>query len=158
MEGVSSTWYSYYLSGNTAINFNKGDILSCIFYTEFFYGGTHGGHLHKYLVFDLKTGLLLKEADIFKEGYKNELNLIILNKIAEQNEVKTAEELVELGFFGAVELNSNDNFLLNENGITYLYNEYEIAPYVMGATTVFIPYKELKNILKEQSPVTKFID
>ncbi|MCD7971752.1 MAG: DUF3298 and DUF4163 domain-containing protein [Candidatus Azobacteroides sp.] len=155
-EVAPAAWYSYYLIGDVTIHFNKGDILSTVFYTESYYGGAHGEKVYAYEVFNLNTGLPLKEKDIFVEGYEKELNTLILDNIAEQNEVGSAEELIELGYFGALELTSNDNFIIDEHGLTYVYNEYEIAPYVLGATQVFIPYSKLKLILKQNSPVSKF--
>jgi len=157
-EVQPQSWFSHYLIGDLNIHFNRADLLSYIIYNESYYGGAHGSHNYQYKVIDTDTGKLLKEKDIFAEGYEKELNLLLLNAIAAQNEVNTAEELAELGYFGATELTSNDNFILDDEGITYLYNEYEIAPYVLGAVKVFIPYDKLQMILKEESPVSVFIN
>lgn len=42
----------------------------------------------------------------------------------------------------------NDNFTLTQTGIKFLYNVYEIKPYVAGITELEIPYSDLKDILK----------
>ena len=41
------------------------------------------------------------------------------------------------------------NFLLKSDGIDFLYNAYEIAPYVVGVTVLKIPYEALTDVLKK---------
>src|SRR5690606_2206218 len=40
-----------------------------------------------------------------------------------------------------------DNFYLNEKGLNFLYNPYEVAPYAVGQIEVFIPYTLLDPYL-----------
>ena len=44
------------------------------------------------------------------------------------------------------EIEPNGNFRVSEEGVTYIYNQYEIAPYVMGAIQVTVPWNELEGI------------
>ena len=41
----------------------------------------------------------------------------------------------------------NQNFALTNKGVSFLYNEYEIAAYVYGQTEVDLSYKELAGII-----------
>lgn len=157
-ENPTPTWYSFYQVGSACIYFNKGDLLAYVAFSEAYYGGAHPSRVSQYTTIDMKTGLPLTEADIFIEDYQKELNSILLSTLLEENEVKTAEELGELGYFGALELTSNNNFLIDEKGITYLYNQYEIAAYMLGAIRIFVPYTDIKHILKEKSPISKLVD
>ena len=63
-----------------------------------------------------------------------------------------------IGFFSVEEIFPNGNFLVDGDGITYTFNEYEIAAYVVRETNVFLPYAEIQYLLKKESPIAKLID
>lgn len=42
----------------------------------------------------------------------------------------------------------NDNFALTKEGIKFIFNPYEIAPYAMGQQEFTIPYSALQAIAK----------
>ena len=41
----------------------------------------------------------------------------------------------------------NGNFTVSDSGVTYIYNQYEIGPYVMGTIKVTVPWNELEDLL-----------
>jgi hypothetical protein len=49
------------------------------------------------------------------------------------------------------------NFSVTPIGIKFLYNQYEIKPYAAGITELFIPYAQIKSLLRPNSVVTQFI-
>ncbi len=73
----------------------------------------------------------------------------------EKNNVTSPDSLLNMGFFNIDEIAPNNNFWMNEEGIHYAYNQYEIAPYSMGVIDIFIPYGELEEILIPDGPVSK---
>jgi hypothetical protein len=104
-------------------------------------------------VINLANGSVLTEEEIFVPNYQEELSAILVDKIVEQNGVKDAKELENLGFFSVDEIVPNSNFLVTEEGLTYTFNEYEIAAYAVGAINVFIPFKDLRFLIRENSPI-----
>ncbi len=52
----------------------------------------------------------------------------------------------------------NDNFLIKKNGLLFVFNPYEIAAYVYGAIEVFIPYKEIKDLIKDDSVLNLYLN
>ena len=40
------------------------------------------------------------------------------------------------------------NFIVGEDGITFIYNPYEIAPYTKGNTELTLSYDTLRAIMK----------
>ena len=44
----------------------------------------------------------------------------------------------------------NDNVALLENGLGVTYDHYVLAPYSFGKPTIYIPYRELKGILRPE--------
>lgn len=148
-------WYSYYETSSNEITYNSNGILSYTVYVENYTGGAHGSHATTNHSISLKTGEAITEEDLFVDGYQSDLALILVDKIAGQNNVANAKDLEDIGFFSVDEIVPNGNFLIGEEGITYTFNEYEIAAYVVGATSVLIPYEELRHLLKDDSPVAQ---
>ncbi len=152
------SWFNYYETSFNEILFNKQDIISTSVYFENYTGGAHGAHALKNHVIDLSTGNAVTEAMIFVEDYQDTLTQLIIATIAKDKQAKDIKELENMGYFSIDEVYPNNNFWVNDKGITYTYNEYEIAAYVVGRTNVFIPYSELKLILKPESPISALIN
>ncbi|EKN06113.1 hypothetical protein HMPREF1076_05315 [Parabacteroides goldsteinii CL02T12C30] len=152
-ETPVGAWFSYFEMSSDDIAYNKNDILSYTVNFENYTGGAHGAHSFTNHVIDMKTGNLIKEDDIFIEGFQEDLAQILIDQIAKQNTVENPKELENIGFFSIDEIFPNGNFLIDDNGITYTFNEYEIAAYVVGATNVHLPYEEIQYLLKKESPI-----
>ena len=152
-ETPVGAWFSYFEMSSDDIAYNKNDILSYTVNFENYTGGAHGAHSFTNHVIDMKTGNLIKEDDIFIEGFQEDLAQILIDRIAKQNTVENPKELENIGFFSIDEIFPNGNFLIDDNGITYTFNEYEIAAYVVVATNVHLPYEEIQYLLKKESPI-----
>lgn len=126
-------------------------------------GGAHGLETRNYYNFDLKTGDLISEKDLFKENYISELAELIKKRIVEESkEVKDSKETepilsLEDTDFWTDSIKPNGNFYITDEGINYVFNPYEIAPYYMGETEVTLPYARLKNILKPNSIIAYLV-
>ena len=152
-----SAWFSYYEMSSNEIIYNRGGIISYTVSFENYTGGAHGAHSHNHHVLDLNTGLPIMEEDIFNDNYQDALAQILVDKIAQENNLTDAKELENIGFFSVDEIFPNGNFLVDETGITYSFNEYEIAAYVVGITNIHLPYKEIRYLLKDESPIANII-
>ncbi len=152
-ETPVGAWFSYYEMSTNDIVYNQNDILSYSIYVENYIGGAHGSHATANHVINMKTGAPITESDIFIEDFQDDLAQILVDRIAKQNSVENAKDLENIGFFSIDEIFPNNNFLIDENGITYTFNEYEIAAYVVGATSVHLPYEEIQYLLKKESPI-----
>ncbi len=148
-------WYSAYETFSNQIKFNKDDILSFTIYYENYTGGAHGSHCTSHYVIDLENGQFVKEEDIFVEDYQSKLSQIIIHQLTKNYKLSSPEELEDEGIFSVDEIYPNNNFYVDETGITYTYNEYEIAPYVVGAITVHLSYDQIELLLKPDSPITR---
>ena len=47
-----------------------------------------------------------------------------------------------------MEMFPSTNFALTDDGIRFVYNIYEIAPYAVGITELTVDYDDLKGIMK----------
>lgn len=122
-------------------------LLSFKTYVENFNGGAHGSHQTSFYNINLKTGAIVTATDLFVSGYEAKLKQVLIAKLIADNNVKDEDGLVEKGFFDPNEMKLTDNFLIQRHGILFGFNEYEIAPYVMGFIKIFLPYKTINGIL-----------
>ena len=152
-----SAWFSYYemLSGHIA--YNQYDIVSYTVNFENYTGGAHGSHAYNNHVIDLTTGAVVTEEEIFVSSYQDELARILIDAIAAQQGVDKTKGLENVGFFSVDEIFPNNNFLVTGEGLTYTFNEYEIAAYVVGAINVFLPYDSIDYLLKKESPIAAIV-
>ena len=114
------------------------------------YEYTGGAHGNNYLIiqnYDLSTQGLVTEEDLFRPDYFEPLHKLLVSALIEQTEeASTERELKKLGY-SIEDIVPNDNFSVSAEGITYVYNPYEIAPYAMGRTHIFLPWDTIQNLL-----------
>jgi hypothetical protein len=154
-EESDETGHSYYATLQNSIPFNKNNLISFTVEYSNYEGGAHGSHSIYGYIFDLTNGTLISEDQIFTENYKKELASIIVNKIAEINNIKDSKDLPNVGYGSIDDIFPNGNLIIDEKGITYFFNENEIAGYVVGITKVFIPYEEISIYMSKDSPTGK---
>jgi len=150
----SDDYFSFYKTLNSKVLFDKGGIISYQTSSMDFKGGANSSTFYKNIVIELKTGDVVTEKDIFIPEYKAMLNKMLTDKIMVQNNVKKAEDLLEFGYWGIEDIAANNNFSLDENGLTYLFNQGEYSAPSLGAIKVPFTYSELYPILKDNSPIS----
>lgn len=138
------------------VHYNQNYILSLEFYNYAYTGGEHGISISKFIAINLKNGQILKLDDIFKQGYKKPLKEIINKILREKYLIKPDEELRKSGFL-IDQVKLIDNFYINNSGIGFYYNSYEIASYLNGPTDIFIPFEKINDLLKADSPINWII-
>jgi hypothetical protein len=87
--------------------------------------------------------------DIVKRDKTVELNEILKNSLMQYVGTDNEEELTTLTFIEniyGIPLTNTPPFFL-DNGLVFVYQQYEIAAYAMGMPTDTIPYKEIKPLL-----------
>jgi hypothetical protein len=116
---------------------------------EFFTGGAHGGYGTHFINIRPTTGQTVRLSDIFKSGFKETLRAIGEKEFRESLNIADTVSLAEEGFeFPNDKFTLNDNYGLTKEGIVFVFNVYEIAPYVLGAHEILIPYEKIKSLLK----------
>lgn len=128
---------------------NSTAILSFEVYEYSYMGGAHGNYVSIYHNYNLKTGEKLTLSDIIEPSKIDKLTSIgnsIFRKTKGLSETKNLEEVGYWFIDGKFSL--NENFIITENSLKFMYNPYEIAPYAEGQTEIEIPYSTIKDILK----------
>ena len=106
-------------------------------------GGAHGMYGVVAEVYDLSTGEIVSEKDLFAPGYKGGIAKLLASAL--ENYLADSDTDPEM-LFSMPE--PNGNFSVSDDAVTWIYNPYEIAPYVMGAIELSVPWDELKPFLK----------
>lgn len=144
MPGASFGWE---LIRSTHIIYNNHDKLCFYILSYSFTGGAHGQQSQVFTTIDLKKNRIITPQDLFIPGFEAELDRLLTKKLHTMSNLPESAKLSESGYF-TDEINHNDNFYMNGNGIGFFYNQYEIAPYSFGATEIFLTMEELRPILK----------
>lgn len=142
-------WYSYYKYIQSHVQFYAKDLLIYRYRYEEYTGGAHGIYMTSFLNIDLRTLSPIRLDNLFAEGYEEALTDLLWNQLMAMHKVTSREELEEMGYASTGELAPTENFYLSKEGITFYYNVYDIAPYVMGAIEISLPWEMLQHLLKE---------
>ncbi|MDY2943409.1 MAG: DUF3298 domain-containing protein [Paludibacteraceae bacterium] len=111
-------------------------------------GGAHGNRYLLIQNYDLQTGDAVSEQDLFIDDYYEPLKALLLETlIAQTDEAETKKDLRRLGY-SVADVVPNENFYVTPEGITYVYNPYEIAPYAMGCIQISLPWDSLRHLLR----------
>lgn len=110
-------------------------------------GGAHGNGYNNYFQFDKSTGKALKLTDFFTDV--NALNKIVEPHFRKLFKLTAKESLNDYGFwFENDQFSVYENFTFQVGELLVYYNSYDIAPYSGGPTELFVPFEEIKHLLK----------
>ena len=139
--------YEYSQTGKVSADAPAG-IVAYTNRIEMYTGGAHGGAMESYINFQEETGRIITCEELF--GYKqDEVKKLIKEQIIKDNECKTEAELTEkrsIFSLGDVYITDN-NFLIEKDGILFCYNPYDIAPWSEGFIYAKLSYKKLEGLI-----------
>ncbi len=143
------SYADYDINMGNSIDYISQDIIvtSVGYYT--YTGGAHGNYNIQHYNIDIHNGDIVTEKLLFKDNYKEKLASLIQSKVNDMNSSPDESEHISL----LVEINEiqpNDNFYFSNDGLVYVYNQYEISPYAQGIPEILLPYNEVAPIIKEQ--------
>jgi hypothetical protein len=135
-----------------AVVYNSSYML-CIEYLRYAYsGGAHGMTNISYDIIHLDQAKLLSYSDVFVEGADSTLSVLLTKQLRKDYQIPGDVSLKQAGFF-VDQVIPNHNIYVDGNGIGFLFNSYEIAPYSQGATNIYLEFKQIKELVKMGTPV-----
>ena len=137
---------SYTISTSIDVVSNVNGLLTLAFKEYSYTGGAHGSYGTRLRTYDVKTKKVAKLDDFFKPNYQSALNAAIIRSAKRHFNVPPKGSLKDRIFHEDIE--ANDNFMVNRKGILFNYVPYEIASYADGEIQLFVPFEELKAVLK----------
>lgn len=108
-------------------------------------GGAHGYSAVNYLCLDIKQKKVLQLSDILNVD-TFQLNSMLEQKVRSLFKFGSGEKLGERLLVDTIP--PTDNFIFSDAGLSFYYNQYEIASYADGPVTLFLSYTQLKDMLK----------
>ena len=149
-------WYNQTYSLVTFIEEGHGGIINVSANVFVDTGGAHPHQWSQWLNFDFESGKLLTKDDVFLASAKADIERMLLDhlmlmqaEIYPDESLKTLEDLQQKGFLQMTNMYIPDNFLLHKEGVSFLFNRYDIAPYSAGEIVIEIPYEEIGYCLKQ---------
>lgn len=148
-------------SAEITLTSNTPKYITYIANTYIFLGGAHGSTFVEGATFSKKDGHKLSydmfASNIKKANDKNHAKLMsmIVKDLKKYFEVKTDQELLEILLLNKENPTIKDIPLpqmvpfFDKDGITFIYQQYEIAPYAAGMPQVTIPFSKIKPLLNE---------
>lgn len=154
---AAATWMSYEEQAEGTVYFHEGSFLSYQFKVYSYMGGAHGNTVTANRVFDMSSQNTVTLSTLFTEESLSVVADNLRQALAIQNDCQTVDELIQSGiFFSAGEIEPNDNFLLDNKGLTWIYDPYEIAPYAYGPVTVSLSWNQLVDLIDPDSSVKAY--
>lgn len=143
-----SSIYTNHVTGHA--KYGKKNVINYWCQENVFNGGAHPSTTTSILRFNATTGQMIDYNNVFTLANNRKLRDALLHKLMEMNKATTIDELNELGYLEMMDMFVTKNFALDKDSIVFYYNEYEIAPYAMGPTTISLAYSDLDGIINDE--------
>ncbi len=130
-----------YMYMDQDVEYISKDVVSISIESDMYAGGAHGISPKVLMTFDVKSGSVLKVADIIKSQDDPKLLELLREKLIEYTGS-------EDHYFSFDQIRLTDNFNVLPSGIQFTYFQYEIASYAAGRPSVFFTFEELAPFLK----------
>lgn len=114
---------------------------------ESYTGGAHGVHYIYYNNYSVNQNRELLINDIVADEFQASLTKVGEDIFRKQEGISDNQSLTDDYFFNEGIFSLPHNFILQKDGILFLYNIYEIKAYVFGNTQLFIPYTSISDML-----------
>lgn len=112
-------------------------------------GGAHGMYNTSYLLFDLNSQKRLLLPDILQRFAEAKLLETLRERYQEQYS-EYAESWLSEKISEQAETLLTDNFVFNEQGLTFSYAPYVLGPFSEGEVRLTLSYGELQELLKRE--------
>ena len=119
-------------------------------------GGAHPNQWSRWMNFDFETGRLITKEEVFASDAQADIERMLFDALialkAEEHpdmKLETLEDLQEIGILQWSNMYIPENFLLGKDGISFLFNRYDIAPYSEGSIMLELPYGKIGPYLKQ---------
>jgi len=113
-------------------------------------GGAHGMYSTIFHNYDVKANRSVPLNAVIDADKMPELTALGEEIFRKQENLTPEEPLNENYFFEEGQFSLPDNYIFTSKGLLFLYNIYEIKPYVSGQTELLLPYSSVIPLLNEK--------
>lgn len=141
------TWYS---QTKIDVVYQHNKIVSLVIEMDDYTGGAHGMISTIYQVFDKTNNKVLMQPNLIRKEKAQELLGIAEKAFRKDLGLADTTDLERAGYwFKDNSFYLTENYCVTSDGITWLYNPYEIAPYSQGTIELFLSNEELTPYINE---------
>lgn len=127
----------------------KGDLALFAIHAAYYTGGAHGSALKNYYTLNRKTQRQVKLDDIVMIGQRSKLYDLAYQQFTQW--LKLENPQIDIQQYESMwPFALTDNFRFNKTGLTFQYQQYEIAPYTSGLPAFTVPYTQLNGIINAE--------
>jgi hypothetical protein len=136
-------------------------LISVNFGEDTYTGGAHPNHNAFTITYDLKAARELKLADLFKPGSKYLATIAdyAIRDLKERQDPESGENygLAQDIFEDGAKPTADNyrNWNITKKGLLITFPPYQVGAYAFGRQTVIVPYSQLKDIARPDSPLEK---
>jgi len=148
-DAKDNNWpvWSWQWNNDLSVDYNQNGYVVLLTSGYQYSGGAHGGAWNLYECLDANHRKQLALSDIISAD-SSVLEGFLEQQFRIDYDLKADDSLTEYLFEN--KLMPNDNFSFDGSGLYFTYNQYEVAPYVMGIITILIPWEKLKPWLNPE--------
>lgn len=146
-EQDSSATFPWYMHAGIDFCFVSDNYVKAGFLMDTYTGGAHGNINFTTYMVDVKTTAVVRLEDICTDIPQLEKRAEVIFR--KTYGINPAANLSEEGFwFTDNVFHLNRNFSFENKTLTFIFNQYEIAPYSMGIFYIELPFSEINDLLK----------
>lgn len=138
------------------IVYNDNNIVSFVKEENVTKNGKLTSTVHHYFNLDLQAMALIELNRLFTDESLDEITAILKQKLLEQNNVETEDELNELGYFNLPNLVVNNNFFFTAEGLTWSFEPATLAINAVGEPQITLSFDELERFTLDNSLLNRF--
>lgn len=140
--------YHWQMVKENKILFKNAKYLSFATEEYSYTGGAHGNTISNHYIFDLEQNTLISPGDLLDTSKCEEI--ILLQKKSLEKAGQNIEGFWMEGF------RCDANFYIQDNGLVFHYDQYEIASYAAGPMDIFVSFEEIKPYLVNPDILNEF--
>lgn len=122
-----------------------------------FSGGAHPLSHTGFINWNTKKHRSITLIDLIDPGNIEKLKSIAEGIFRKNEKLSDTASLANGYFFRNNVFSLNRNYLISPVGIRFLYNQYEIKPYVAGVTQLLVPWSKIKPLLRPETIAAQYI-
>ena len=135
---------------STTVSNYSNPILVCKTTGYSYEGGAHGLGGDRYNVYSTVTGMPQRLADVFEPSSLQAVARLMRDELGRMIPDS------EIGDFSIDEVRPVENFNVTPDGITFVFNPYEIAAYSYGVIEISLPAAEVRRYIRAESAVAAY--
>jgi hypothetical protein len=147
-------------SGSYRIAMANDSLISMRYDFDGYMGGAaHGGESSAALNYDLKSGKVLKLADLFTPGakYVSVISAYCITDLKRQSKAtgdSLPDDMIKVG--AAPNAQNFQSWTITRKGLQIAFDPYQVGPYAAGPQIVLVPYAALKDLIKPDGALAAF--